>query len=294
MALTNAQRAQLAARLRQGRKADAGPAPGPVVQLSQVAGVPLFAVHAVGGTVHEYALLARELDGTCRTWGIEAAGLRAGEPPGSSLDDMADRYAQAVCTAQSAGPVRLVGWSMGGVLAFETACRLSALGRDVPLVVLLDTPYRTPGSYAETEEDLAALFVADAARILGAAGAITATARSVPEQLDRLARHLGSGGGNLDALRADIGRRYAVFAAHTSALARYEPRSTLTASVLLVSARGSIDSAPAWSRMFTGAVQIMNIAGDHYDCLRHPDVQQIAAAIRQQVQPPSAGGFTGR
>jgi thioesterase domain-containing protein len=284
VALTNAQRAQLAARLRQGRKADPGPAPGPVIPLSQAGDVPLFAMHAVSGTVHEYALLARALDGTCRTWGIEAAGLRAGQLPGRSLDGMADRYAQAVCTTQPAGPVWLVGWSMGGVLAFETACRLSALGRNVPLVVLLDTPYRTPGSYAETEEDLAALFVADAARVLGtAAGSITATARSVPDQLDRLARRLGSGGGNLDMLRADIGRRYAVFGAHTSALARYEPQSALTASALLVSARGSIDSAPAWSRMFTGAVQAMNITGDHYDCLRNPDVQQIAAAIRQQV-----------
>jgi thioesterase domain-containing protein len=284
VALTSAQRAQLAARLREGRKADAGPARGPVVQLSQAGDVPLFAVHAVSGTVHEYALLARELDGTCHTWGIEAFGLRVGQPRCSSLGDMADRYAQAVCVAQPTGPVRLVGWSMGGVLAFETACRLSALGRDVPLVVLLDTPYRTPDSYAETEEGLAALFAADAARLLGtAAGSVTATARSVPEQLDRLARHLVSHGGDLGVLRADIDRRYQVFAAHTSALARYEPQSALTADALLVSAHGSIDSAPAWSRMFTGHVRAMTITGDHYQCLRYPDVQQIAAAIRQQL-----------
>lgn len=284
MALTKAQREQLAARLRSAQKGGARPAAGPVVQLGQAGDVPLFAVHAVGGTVHEYALLARELDGTCLTLGIEASGLKAGQQPGGSLAEMADRYAQLVCTAQQAGPVRLAGWSMGGVLAFETACRLAELGRDVPLVVLLDAPYRPPASYADTEEELAALFVADAARVLGTdPAAIATTASSVPDQLDRLARRMAPDDGNRDALRADIGRRYAVFAAHSAALGGYTPRSPLAASGVVVSAAGSIDSARAWPAMFTGDVQSLSISGDHYECLRPPYVQEVTAAIRKHL-----------
>ncbi len=278
--LSDAQRAALTARLRQGRPAGAAPSSAvPVVDLATTGTVPAFVVHAVGGSVFEYAALARSLAMTYRLYGIEASGLRTDTRPGTSLAEMAGRYAEAIVLTQPAGPYRLIGWSMGGVLAFETARRLEAGGATVGLVVLIDTPYRTVSSYADTEEELAALFVADAMRS-GGASAPGPGPVPVAEQLDRLATHLTAGGDDRGAVRAELDRRYAVFVAHTSALTSYLPTAPVSADALLVSAAGSADSAPDWSQMFHGQVRTARTAAHHYACLRPPAVTEIAELIR--------------
>lgn len=272
MALSPAQRAALTARLRQGRPAGdapAGPA-GYVVDLGTSGTVPAFAVHAVGGTVHEYVPLARELSDELRLWGIEAGGVRPGTSPTRTLGKMASRYASAIRETQPAGPYRLIGWSMGGVLAYETARLLG----DVALVVLIDAPYRTVSKYADSPEALTGLFVADVLRGAGLPADIPATAPTA-SQLDALASALG---GAAD-LREDLARRHAVFAAHTSALTGYLPTGPLDADAILVSAADTPDSAGDWSGMFGGRVEVLRPDAGHYACLRPPTVSAIADAI---------------
>lgn len=58
-----------------------------------------------------------------------------------SLPSMAARYAAELAESglDLARPYTLAGWSAGGVLAFETARRLQALGHHVDHVVLIDS-----------------------------------------------------------------------------------------------------------------------------------------------------------
>jgi thioesterase domain-containing protein len=277
--LTDAQRTALAARLRQNRRDTPPPDRGPLVALSSGT-VPAFAVHAVGGSVHEYAPLAQALGGACAVSGIEAAGLRAGATPVAGLATMAERYAALIREAQPAGPHRLIGWSMGGVLAYETARRLEAAGDKVALVVLIDAPYRTVPSYADSEEGLAALFVADALRGTGSVPPASAL-RPVAEQLAELAARLVPDPAGRAAMAGELNRRYAVFAAHTAALAGYEPSGPLDAAGVLVAAHGSKDSAAYWTPLLRGGAQTVASAADHYGCLRPPAVAGIASAIRK-------------
>ncbi len=279
--LSDQQRAALTARLRNNRRTREA-AVGPVVELSAGGGMPVFAPHAVGGSVHEYAALARQLDGICRLYGITASGLRAGQRPGASLAEMATRYAQLIRRAQPDGPYRLIGWSMGGVLAYETALRLVDGGARVALVALVDTPARTVASYAGSEEALAALFVADAVRDSGGEAPICGRL-PVPDQLDALAKHLTGGGNDTEALRDELDRRYAVFAAHTAALAGYRPTTALPADAVLIGCEGSVDSTADWATMFRGTVTVARTVGDHYSCLRPPWIADIAQAIRDRL-----------
>jgi thioesterase domain-containing protein len=314
--LTDTQRAALAARLRQGRtRAPATTPASPVVPFPTAGAVSAFAIHAVGGSVHEYAHLARALDGTCGLIGIEAGGLRPGTAPLSTLAEMADRYADVIRTHQPEGTYRLVGWSMGGVLAYETARRLEAAGARVALVALIDAPYRPVASYAPTPEALTALFVTDALRaavppesgpnpadtthadpattaprpdrpVLPASGAVAApTARvlaelSIRDQLDLLATRLAPDPAERVALAEELDRRHAVFVAHTSALAGYLPDGPVDAAGILISAHGSPDSAPEWGPLFGGGAHVTIAAADHYACLRPPAVTATAATIR--------------
>jgi oxalate---CoA ligase len=63
--------------------------------------------------------------------------------PWPSVDDLATRFLAQIRATRPAGPYMLGGHCYGGILAFECALRLVALGESVPLLVLFDTP--TPG-----------------------------------------------------------------------------------------------------------------------------------------------------
>jgi thioesterase domain-containing protein len=52
---------------------------------------------------------------------------------------MADRYLREIRAVQPHGPYRLVGWSMGGVVAYEMARQLRAAGEEVGRLVLIDS-----------------------------------------------------------------------------------------------------------------------------------------------------------
>lgn len=56
-----------------------------------------------------------------------------------TVPEKARRYAEAITAAHPDGPLLLGGWSFGGFLAQETARQLTAAGRAVPLVVLIDS-----------------------------------------------------------------------------------------------------------------------------------------------------------
>ncbi|MFI7546991.1 thioesterase domain-containing protein [Actinoplanes sp. NPDC049599] len=280
--LTEAQRTALTARLRQNRSGPAAAAAGPVVPLGRE-GAPAFAVHAVSGTVHEYGALARELDGAYRVSGIEAAR----GAPVADLAVLADRYAGLVRGAHPAGPYRLIGWSMGGVLAYETARRLAAAGGEVALVTLIDAPYRAVARYADSAEGLAALFVAEALRTAGHEPAAPEPTAPVAHQLAHLAERLADDPSERAALAAELTRRHATFAAHTTALAGYRPTGPLDAAAVLVHAAGSPDSTADWARLFGGGARCLHVAAGHYDCLRPPTVVLIAEAVRAAPTPRS-------
>ncbi|WP_410674863.1 acyltransferase domain-containing protein [Amycolatopsis sp. cmx-4-68] len=71
---------------------------------------------------------------------------RLGDVPGHGLEaSTVEECVERLREVRPSGPYRLGGWSAGGVLAFETAQRLTALGERVEVVVLVDAEAR-PGA----------------------------------------------------------------------------------------------------------------------------------------------------
>ncbi|MER6287046.1 beta-ketoacyl synthase N-terminal-like domain-containing protein [Streptomyces sviceus] len=105
---------------------------------------PVFLVHAAGGTTDVYRALAERLGDERPVYGLE----RIEDAP--TVTEKARRYAEAVTAVHPDGPCLLGGWSFGGFVAQETARQLTAAGREVELVVLIDSvrplpqPDRTP------------------------------------------------------------------------------------------------------------------------------------------------------
>jgi amino acid adenylation domain-containing protein len=259
---------------------------GPLVELSSGVGeLPLFLIHAVGGTVFAYAQLAGELAGTFAVYGLEAPGLSQDDATAATLDGLADDYTERIRAAQPAGPYRLAGWSMGGVVAFEVARRLEQAGQQVCLLALLDAPFAQPDTAAYTEPQLAAQFLIDATRSLGwgaTAELPDPATSSAAEQLAWLAGRLAGDGGDAAAVTAQLRRRFEVFVAHIRMLSQYQPEiPAVQAPTLIVSADRS-PNAPCrahWPRVLAGPVSTQSVDSDHYTFLRPPLVAEVGTSI---------------
>jgi acetoacetyl-CoA synthetase len=93
----------------------------------------------MSGTLLELWALAREMESHCAVYGIQGRGLREGEVPNTSVEDMTADYIKQIRSVQPHGPYALAGFSMGGLIAFEIAQQLLQRGEPVELVALLDT-----------------------------------------------------------------------------------------------------------------------------------------------------------
>jgi non-ribosomal peptide synthetase component F/thioesterase domain-containing protein len=85
------------------------------------------------------AAFAAAMGKVARVNPIRYPGLAAILDGHNSLAAMADAALEQISRAQPAGPVRLLGHSLGGAVAFEVAARLLAAGRPVRFLGILDT-----------------------------------------------------------------------------------------------------------------------------------------------------------
>ncbi|MGW7074393.1 amino acid adenylation domain-containing protein [Streptomyces sp. NPDC054866] len=99
---------------------------------------PLFAFHPAGGMSWCYSGLLSRLDPGQPVYGLQARGLHGeGELP-ATMEEMATDYVEALRAVRPHGPYRLLGWSVGGVLAHTVAVLLQEAGEEVELLALLD------------------------------------------------------------------------------------------------------------------------------------------------------------
>jgi len=106
---------------------------------------PLFCIHAVWGNVLFYRKLVRHLPENQPVYGLQAKGLDGREKPTTSVTEMAANYIQAIRSVQPQGPYYIIGYSFGGVVAFEVARQLYIQGQEMAMLGILDTP--APSGY---------------------------------------------------------------------------------------------------------------------------------------------------
>jgi thioesterase domain-containing protein/peptidoglycan/xylan/chitin deacetylase (PgdA/CDA1 family) len=101
-------------------------------------GPPLFCAHPVVGLSWCYLALLPHVDARFPLYGLQARGLRRPEPLPTSMEEMARDYTDQIRMAQPSGPYRLLGWSLGGNIAFAIAEELERRGEEIGLLVILD------------------------------------------------------------------------------------------------------------------------------------------------------------
>jgi amino acid adenylation domain-containing protein len=104
--------------------------------------VTVFAVHPVYGLALDYQTLARQLQGRVHVVGLQFPFDAPRESWPRYLGELASVYVAAMKAIQPVGPYRMLGWSLGGLIAMEIAHRLEQQGDSLDFVGLVDA--KTP------------------------------------------------------------------------------------------------------------------------------------------------------
>ena len=214
-----------------------------------------------------------------------------------SVEVLASRCVDEILRHQPAGPYRLCGWSFGGLLAFETAVQLRALGQEVEPLVLLDG--YTPQYVADAEASVGAFespiaeFVQSLFAISGidlAAGIPSSAAEPIPAAEILIERARNAGQIQTDAEAAYILRNWRSFARQADAMSRYVPPS-YDGDIVLVRAQEELnrlqqvgkDERAGWEACCTGRIGVLKVMGNHYSMMQLPLVSQIVDAVADRL-----------
>ncbi|MCX2970489.1 MULTISPECIES: type I polyketide synthase [Streptomyces] len=252
-------------------------------------GAPLFLFHPAGGPTSVYRPLVERLPRGFPCYGLERLAELA------TVEAKAARYAELLGERQPPGlPYRLGGWSFGGVLAHETARRLTAAGAEVELVVLIDAvlPLRGDGGdAADAGTERLRRFVRHIEHTYGARLDVPwdeLAGRSAPERIglltDLLAAHPG-----LDIGAAALRHQY-TSAVDTHVAEEYRPGPYDGAVVLYRAAAPHeptvaldpryrrTDRALGWDEHCAG-LTVVEVPGDHLSVIDPPHVDRVAGHL---------------
>ncbi|MFG5382292.1 alpha/beta fold hydrolase, partial [Yoonia sp. R2-816] len=99
----------------------------------------LYCVHPSSGHATIFGQFAAPLAPEVEIIGVQSRGLIAGETGFGSYEDMIRTYASAIGADAPDQTRVLLGWSLGGHVAHDVACRLSEAGQRVGGVIILDS-----------------------------------------------------------------------------------------------------------------------------------------------------------
>ena len=105
---------------------------------------PVFVFHPAGGSTVVYEPLLNRLPPDTPMYGLERVD--------GTIEERAAQYIPKLRELQGDGPFILVGWSLGGVLAYACAIGLKQQGCDVPFVGLIDA-VRAGEEVPQTKEE---------------------------------------------------------------------------------------------------------------------------------------------
>jgi thioesterase domain-containing protein len=255
---------------------------------------PLFFIHGKGGEVHEFAALAEQLGPDQPVYGLRAAGLDDDGAKPASVEEMAALYVREIRALQPKGPYYLGGYSIGGMIAFETARQLIQVEQEVGLLALLDTwatnlPwrifFRSKGTY------LLRRLKYHTERIM--TGKVSDPWNYARDRFDVLCGYFSSN--RRYRLHTTIARRVAAAFARRAegkdyylTLAQYYRPLPLKVPVVLFMAEDQKNDAVAWRYLAPSHLEVQPVRGRHSTLLHRESAADLAAIFRWHLTAAQA------
>ena len=242
---------------------------------------PLYCFHDVFSRPVHYLSLVRHLEPRQPVYGVAVGPLEAEMLAHPSFAMLVRAYAADIKRTQPAGPYRLGGYSLGGMLAFEVARTLSE-GGDEAMVVLFDTYMSdrialTPVALRNFARSLISF---RPARILAAMKQINlcrrmwmsqfavGSSRKLPNWVPNSSRDLAQA-----LLQAGARHHFRPFKGRTvlfqGAVRGHEERFV------------NSDGENGWARLVKGPLERIQLPGDHSQIMREPLVAEVAAHLQR-------------
>jgi thioesterase domain-containing protein len=247
---------------------------------------PLHCVHPVSGSPYCYVGLTHQLAPERPVFGFEAPGFDGVSEPATSIGQLAELHTAALRAARPHGPYQLLGWSLGGVVAYEMARLLAAAGEEVPLLVIVDAAL--PGTQSVPPEDqLARYFLYDFL------GVTSDRAPGIDKALQDLPPHarpaevfaaVERAGAVPEEFDAEfLLERYALFRTHVVALRRHSVTSVHEGPAILIKAAQSVENLLDW-RPHLSRLTEHTVPGDHHSVWQEPGLTAIGAIVDQALR----------
>ncbi|MFC5743023.1 non-ribosomal peptide synthetase [Dyella tabacisoli] len=239
----------------------------------------IFCFHPASGLSWSYTRLIHFIDQRHAVFGLQARGFGDAEQPSENLDQMVADYVALMREVQPTGPYHLLGWSFGGLLAFEIGCALQRQGEQVGLLSILDTQFLTAPLDHQSNDGLLA-------EILAMEGVKLAPQAPPPDMHEsyELLRTRNSPFTSLG--EALFEKSVDVYRNNIRLFKQSPPRKTFHGELLLISTTRNADGSPVaqlltegWSDRFDGPVESLNIDCCHYELLDSRHAPRLGAAI---------------
>jgi thioesterase domain-containing protein/acyl carrier protein len=257
----------------------------------------LFCLPGAGGNVLDYHLLKKRLRPDQTIYALPTLGANAGETAHTTIVDLAAHAVERIRSVQPYGPYQLLGYSMGGVVAFEAARQLRAAGEEVSLLAMLDACLWSPPIELPLVQKLLAhwdalwrapvpgkiSYLGDRLRILRARLARRSFQRReedfvngldlTPASRELAALHIRA---RQDYLPAIYDRPIVVF--------RVARKPSLATSIY------EADPALGWAQWTTSDVIVHEVSGTHTALLHVPELSQLNDHLNAEVHRDLAYG----
>ncbi|AZG46291.1 Linear gramicidin synthase subunit D [Gordonia insulae] len=252
-------------------------------------GTPLFCVHPAIGLSWGYAGLLRHLDSDRPLYGLQIPGIADDDPliAYSTIDDLADRYLREIRSVVPHGPVHLLGWSLGGVIAHSIAAKIAAAGETVASLTLLDSV--TPDARGDRDNglrftDLVSALGLEDHPIAALGDGRTEVTRASVEDLLAHVEDMPPG------LQPETIHHLIDAATHTDHLLRRHVPPVYHGDALFVTADpdGTAGSAArsSWTAHVDGRIDELRVACTHWEMCSYAAMTTIGPAVDAYLRSP--------
>lgn len=257
---------------------------------------PLFFIHGVGGIVPEVELLIPKLDPRHPVYGIQSQAFDTSSPALLTLEEMAAYHLKEIRRFVPHGPYYLVGFSFGGMLAFEMAQQLRRQGEERPVIAMIDSCEMSflkrlgkVDPAGQRASDLAGRLRRRFKEAVEKPNTIAYMKEKIESRFFRTLYSVSSRFGI--TLSSSIHYPYHV---NWFAAVNYEPK-TYDEKFFLFKATDHfweprIPADLGWGPWATGGVEIVDIPGDHVSLMIEPSVSALASNLARCLETVALSG----